>query len=104
MRRTSIALVLTATVFTVTCSHSTRRGGRVSSTASAGCVDDHPLVDPAPQGPDANTTDAFGNAVAAVGKDMLVGVPRYSPSGEPFQGIAYLFSGTSGALIGTYPN
>ena len=52
--------------------------------------------------PDAG--DLFGNAVAAVGGNILVGTHLDGPGGVTAAGSAYLFDGTTGALLLTIPN
>jgi len=48
--------------------------------------------------------DQFGTSVAAVGGNILVGAIGDDPGGVPYAGSAYLFDGTTGALLQTIPN
>ncbi|MCL1465890.1 Calx-beta domain-containing protein [Argonema galeatum] len=47
--------------------------------------------------------DYFGNSVAAVGNNVLIGAPG-EDTGAPSAGAAYLFDGTTGALLQTFLN
>jgi CHAT domain-containing protein len=48
--------------------------------------------------------DEFGSAVAGVGTNALIGAPFDDPNGITDAGSAYLFSGTTGALLQTFNN
>jgi len=48
--------------------------------------------------------DRFGNSLAAVGGNILVGAPWDNPGGVTHAGSAYLFDGATGALLLTIPN
>src|SRR5262245_44016761 len=53
--------------------------------------------------PGAATTDYLGWSVATLGDDVLVGVPRAEGStGTVDAGAAYLFDGTTGAVLATF--
>ncbi len=47
--------------------------------------------------------DGFGWSIAAVGTNVLIGAPAYGDAARQ-QGRAYLFDGTSGALLHTFEN
>jgi len=55
------------------------------------------------QKPTPAANDYFGYSVAAVGSNVLVGVPGDS-TGAVYAGAAYLFDGASGALLKTFLN
>ncbi|MBM4088260.1 MAG: hypothetical protein FJ276_02340 [Planctomycetes bacterium] len=48
-------------------------------------------------------SDQFGSAIAVVGGHVLIGAPGESADGQA-AGIAYLFDGATGALLGEYHN
>jgi hypothetical protein len=54
--------------------------------------------------PNPTADDEFGNAVAGVGSNALIGAPYDDPGGVTNAGSAYLFSGTTGALLQTFNN
>ncbi len=59
----------------------------------------HTFPDPAnPTHPALHTSDTFGASVAAVGNNVLIGVPL-SDTGALDAGAAYLFDGTTGNLL-----
>jgi hypothetical protein len=71
--------------------------GAGGSTASAALGDLLLTInDPAP-----TTNDLFGQSVAALGKNMLVGAP-YARVGGYVCGAVYLFDGQTGALLRTF--
>ncbi len=53
--------------------------------------------------PNPNTGDFFGFAVAAVGTNVVIGAPA-TASTTPRPGSAYLFNGSSGALLQSFNN
>ena len=55
------------------------------------------------QKPTPHASDDFGDSVAAVGQNVLVGA-KYDDTGTTDAGAAYLFDGTTGALLQTFPN
>jgi len=51
--------------------------------------------------PVTNASDNFGSSIAFVGNNVLIGAPA-NQSGTAIPGLAYLFSGTTGALLHTF--
>ena len=54
--------------------------------------------------PNPGSGDLFGTSLAAIAGNILVGAPADNPSGVQNAGSAYLFDGTTGALLLTIPN
>ncbi|HEV3417349.1 MAG TPA: hypothetical protein VG056_11060, partial [Pirellulales bacterium] len=48
-----------------------------------------------------NVRDNFGSSIAFVGNNILIGAPA-NQSSSPLAGVAYLFDGTTGALLHTF--
>ena len=48
--------------------------------------------------------DRFGQAIAAVGYDLLVGAPKFDAVNAINTGVAHLFDGTTGAVLRTFAN
>jgi ELWxxDGT repeat protein len=52
--------------------------------------------------PTPTTNDTFGYSIAGVGQNILVGAYGDSSSGASYAGAAYLYDGTTGALLRTF--
>jgi len=60
-----------------------------------------PIVNPTPN-PSEPGGERFGNCVAAIGNNILVGALWDNPGGAAMCGAVYLYDGTSGALLHTF--